>query len=291
MIDTPGIYYLSMEEYHSDPCVKPSLSRSSIKDLISRTPYHAWWNHPRLNPAFQPEDGNIKFDIGTASHSILLEGINNVAVIDAEDWRTKAAKEDRDMNRKKGKTPLLAHQFEEVKKCVLRVEEQIYGCPELGINNLMTDGDHEQSFFWTEGETWLRTRTDWISKDRKLILDCKFTEMSVNPSDLARYILNMGLEIQASLYQRGARNIFSISPQFVFVFAEVSEPYICSFVSLPPAFMALGENKVDWGIFKWRECMKKNEWMGYPNRVCYPDLPEWALVSWESKAMEMGVGK
>ena len=291
MIKEPGIYELSHEDYHSDPCILPSLSRSIIKDLIFRTPAHAHWNNPRLNPAYQPDDGNGKFDVGLASHSILLEGIDNVEVIDADDWRTKAAKEARDEARKIGKTPLLNHQFDEVKKCVVRVEEQIYGCKELGIKNLLTDGDHEQSFFWKEEETFFRTRTDWISKDRKLILDCKFTEMSVNPSDLARYILNMGLDIQAALYSRGAEKVNGIKPKFVFVFAEVAEPYICSFVSLPPEFMALGQSKVEYGIYLWRECMKNNEWPAYPNKVCYPDLPGYAMASWESKAGEIGVGK
>ena len=291
MIESPGIYDVPHDVYHADPCIVPSLSRGTIKTLINQTPAHARHNHPRLNPCYQPDDGNGKFDVGTASHSILLEGIDNVEVIEADDWRTKAAKEARDLARANGKTPLLEHQFEAVKKCVLRVEEQIYSCKELGISNLMADGDHEQSFFWQENSTWMRSRTDWMSKDRKLIIDLKFTEMSVNPSDLARHILSMGGDIQAAFYSRGAERITGIKPKFVFVYAEVREPFVCSFIGLPPEFLALGESKADYGIYLWRQCTTKNEWPAYPLRICYPDLPGYASAAWEIKAAEMGVGK
>jgi len=291
LIETPGAYDIPSEIYHLDPAPIPSLSRSTIKDLINRSAAHAAFNHPRLNPAYQPDDGGGKFDVGTASHSIILEGIDNVAVIEADDWRTKAAKEARDLARKEGKTPLLPYQFEEVKKCVSRVEEQIYGCPELGIKNLMEDGDPELSFFWKEEKTWLRSRLDWISTDRKLILDLKFTDMSVNPADLSRYILNMGLDIQNVLYCRAVEAVFGIKPKFVFVFAEVNEPYICSFIGLPPDFLALGQSKIEYGLYLWRECMKTGNWPAYPNRVAYVDLPGWAMAAWESKAAEIGEGK
>ena len=291
MIDTPGLYEISHDEYHADPAPVPSLSRSTIKELINHSAAHARFNHPRLNLAYQADDGGGKYDFGTASHSILLEGIDNVAVIEADDWKTKKAREDREEARKEGKIPLLPHQYEEVKKCVLRVEEQIIGCRELGINNFREDGYQELSFFWQEEETWLRSRTDWISKDQKLIIDCKFTDMSVNPADLSRYILNMGLDIQAALYSRGTEAIFKIKAKFVFVFCEISEPYICSFVSLPPEFMALGQSKVEYGIYLWRQCMKTDIWPAYPNRVAYVDLPAWALTAWESRAEEIGEGK
>jgi hypothetical protein len=291
MIESPGVYEISHDEYHSDPCIVPSLSRGTIKKLITQTPAHAAFTHPRLNPAYQPDNGAGKFDVGLASHSLLLEGIDNVEVIDFKDWKKDAAKEARESAREEGKVPLLTHQFEAVKKCVVRVEEQIYGCKELGIKSLMEDGDHEKSFFWTEEETFFRTRTDWISKDRNLILDCKFTEMSVNPADIARYIISMGLDIQSSLYSRGAEKVTGIKPKFVFIMAEVAPPYICSFISLPPEFMALGNSKVEYGIYLWRECMKKNEWPAYANRVHYPDLPGWAMAAWESKASEIGEGK
>ena len=292
MIDQTGIYELTHDEYHSDPAITPSLSRSTIKDLIFRTPAHAAFNHPRLNPAYQPDDGNGKFDVGLASHSILLEGIDNVEVIDAEDWRTKAAKEARDEARKIGKTPLLNHQFEEVKKSVVRVEEQIYGCKELGIKSLMADGDHEQSFIWEEEENvWCRCRPDWLSRDHKLILDVKFTDRDANPMSIDKHIVSMGYQIQDSFYSRGVKSIYGVDNKFIFIFAEVNEPYLCSFVGLSPQFKNMGQQQIEFGIFTWKQCLKNNEWPGYPQKVAWVDAPAWALAYWEQIGAEIGEGK
>lgn len=292
VIDKPGAYKISMEEYRRGGlCPKPTLSRSIIKDLIFRTPAHAFWNSPELNPDYQPDEGAGKFDIGNASHSILLEGIDNVVAIEADDWRTKAAKEARDQVRADGKIPLLAYQYEKVKICVQRAEMQIYGCPELGIKNLRQDGDSELSLFWKEEDTWLRARPDWCSKDRKLIIDLKFTEQSANPADLARNILSVGADIQSAFYVRGAEAVFGVNPHFVFIYVEIEKPYICSFVGLPPEWMDLGKNKVEFGLYAWRQCMATGFWPAYPNRVAYIDLPAWVVAAWESKSSEIGMGK
>ena len=68
-----GRHIISFEEYLADPCPIPSLSRSTIKDLVSKTPRHAFWNHPKLNKEFKPEESEKKFDIGTAAHSVFLQ--------------------------------------------------------------------------------------------------------------------------------------------------------------------------------------------------------------------------
>jgi hypothetical protein len=290
MISSPGVYKLSSEEYHADPCQDPSLSRSTIKDLLFESAARAAYNHPRLNPDYQ-EDQDIKFDLGTAAHALLLEGSDNAVVIDADDWRTKAAREERDLAKKEGKTPLLKYQYEKTLKMVAEVGLQIGNCKELGITNLLGQGDSELSYIWKEEETWLRVRPDWIAKDRKVILDVKFTGGSANPEDIARQVVNMGYDIQDSLYLRGVKAVDGTDPKFVFIFIETEEPYLCSFVGLPPEFLEMGKQKVEMGIFKWRECMKSEIWPGYPDKVCWVNAPAWALASWDGRSLEMGVGK
>jgi len=291
MINTPGIYKISSEEYHADPAPEPSLSRSVIKDLIFRSAAHAWFNHPRLNPNYKPEEGEKKFDIGDAGHSLLLEGIDSVAVIEADDWRTKDAKEQRENARKNGLTPLLRHQYDSALEMVLRAERQIENCKELGITNLREEGKSELSYFWQEDGIWLKIRPDWISKDHKIILDYKTTSTNVNPEDIARFIVSMAYDIQDALYTRGVRAIDGIDPKFIFMFQEIEEPYLCSFIGLPPDFMEMGKSKCDYGIFLWRECLSTNKWPGYPNRVCWVDRPEWAFAAWDRRAQNIGEGQ
>jgi hypothetical protein len=115
-IDKPGIYQISNEDYHADPCIVPSLSRGIIMDLLFKSPAHAYANHPRFTP--QEPDNDTKYSIGSVAHPLFLEGINNCVVIDADDWRKKETKEQRDLAYKEGKTPLLKNQYEEVLEMV-----------------------------------------------------------------------------------------------------------------------------------------------------------------------------
>ena len=104
MLSEPGFWEIDAEEYHSDPAPKPSLSQSIGKVLLERCPRSAWYAHPRLNPAFKPED-STKFDRGTVAHQLLIGKGRDFHIIDAPDYRTKAAQMERDMARAAGKTP------------------------------------------------------------------------------------------------------------------------------------------------------------------------------------------
>ena len=107
-----GIHTISAEEYHADPCESPSLSSSLASALLNQSPRHAWMQHPELNPDYRPEE-NSRFDLGSAAHALLLEGNQaKIAIIEADDWRTKKAKEERDTARENGLLPVLAkHDF------------------------------------------------------------------------------------------------------------------------------------------------------------------------------------
>jgi hypothetical protein len=287
MLDV-GIHKISNEEYYKDLCPEPSLSRSTIQELLFHSPAHAKFNHPRLNPGLVQEEAE-KFDIGSAAHSLLLEGIDNCVVIEADDWRKKEAREVRDQARTEGKFPLLKSQYDKTLKMVESAKEQIKGCKELGITDLLTEGDSELSYIWKEKSTFLRIRPDWIFKDRKLIIDYKTTGNSANPSEFSRSIVSNGYDIQAALYSRGVKAIEGIEPKFIFVVQEITEPYLCSFIGLPPEFLEMGKQKVDYGIFLWEQCMTSGIWTGYPQQVCWVDTPAWALSQWEQIAERIGI--
>ncbi len=284
-IDKAGIYKISNEEYHSgNLCSTPCLSRSVIKDLLYKSPAHAWHNNQDLNPNFKPDDHAGKFDVGTVSHDLLLEGLDCCSIINAEDWKSKVAKEAREIARLEGKTPLLKKQYDEALVMVKAAERQIYGCKELGISSLKADGDAELSYIWQEEGLWLKARPDFITTDRNILLDYKTTGTSANPSDIARHIISMGYDLQSYFYTRGVKAIEKTNPKLIFVFQEVSEPYLCSFIGLPPEFLEMAKSKVNFAIGLWRECLRMDTWPGYPNQVCYPDLPPWASASWETIA-------
>jgi hypothetical protein len=113
----PGIYTMPESQYHADPCLRPSLSNSIIKVLTTKSPRHAWFAHPRLNPQHQRNE-SAEFDVGRAGHAWLLEGRDICVVVDANDWRTKAAQAARDDAAQVGKVALLTRQYESLSAMV-----------------------------------------------------------------------------------------------------------------------------------------------------------------------------
>lgn len=276
-----GIHQLSAEDYHADSTGDvPSLSCSIAKILINQSPAHAWIAHPRLNPAYQDQESASRMDIGTAAHALLLEGKDSVVVCDFDDWRKKEAQVMRDEARAAGKIPLLAGQYADVQAMASIAQ---HDARHAGFN--MAAGKAEQTVIWQEGDTRIRTRPDWLSDDRKLILDYKTTALP-NPGAWMRAIPGNGYDVQDALYRRGVAAITGIEPEFVFMVQETTAPYPVYFVSLSAAYREIGHQKVEKALFMWQNCMKTGKWESYPQAVMEAEAPRWALAEAEEMAAE-----
>jgi hypothetical protein len=228
----------------------------------------------------------MQFDIGTAAHSIFLQGIDVAMVIDADDWRKKATQELRDEIRALGKIPLLTQQYEEINKMVNAAHFHLWNMElEHGKPSHLqiSDGQSELSYFWKEGDVWCRIRPDWLSKDRSLLLDYKTTALSADPENYNRIVINTGIDIQDSFYRRGISNIDQVEPDMIFMIQEIQEPYLCSFIRLDMMFQDMGAQKVNRGIKLWGECTKSGIWPGYSRGIYTLEPPGWAMANWEMK--------
>lgn len=284
----PGIHNISMEEYHQDPCPEPSLTRSAIKGLINDTPAKVWFNHPRLNKGCEPEKLKEVFDLGTAAHSIFLEGLDKCCVVDAQDWRTKDAKEQRDTARAGGLVPLLRHQYEEVLSMVMIAKFALAHNKNIPVIDIVEEGLSEVSVIWKEGKTWCRCRPDWYSEGTTII-DYKTTSVPGGPDQFNRAIIQNGLDIQESFYRRGIKKVTGIDANFIFMIQETFKPYACFFVALPPQFQDMGRQKVEAGIRQWEWCMSHDKWPGYSDQIYYPDPQPWAMAQWDEKRFGLEV--
>jgi hypothetical protein len=284
MIDKPGVYEISFEEYLADPCPEPSLSRSAISTLLSKSPRHAFHEHPRLNPAPVIEKEAAHFDIGTAAHSLFLQGTDVAEIITADDWKTKASREARDNARKNGKVPLLTIQAAAVMDMVEAAHTQLVDS-ELGL--LIKKQHTELTYIWKEEDSWCRIRPDFINKGQGIILDYKTTGISAKPETFFRGVIANGLDIQEAFYKRGVKAIDGIDYRFIFMVQEVTPPYLCSFIDLNPEFQNMGNQKVEKGIRKWKDCISSGIWPGYPTRVATIEAPAYAVAAWEFQSMMM----
>lgn len=273
-----SILAVSAQEYHADPCVTPSLSASIAHILCTGSPAHARMAHPRLNPDYRSKE-TAHFDLGTAAHALLLEGRDAVAVIDADDWRTKAAKEARDEAREAGKIPLLEAQFYDVRAMVGSAHEQLARFD--GIVPFFVDGKPEQPIAWQEkGGVRCRSLIDWLHDDYRTIDDYKTTSRSANPEQWTRSLFSFGGDIQAAFYRRGVKAVFGREPEFRFVVQETFPPYALSVIGVGPDVLLMADKKIDYALSVWKRCLEDDHWPGYPQRVCYAELPAWEEYRW-----------
>ena len=272
-----GIATIPAADYHADPCEKPSLSASIAHTLVARTPLHAWSAHPKLNPNWEPHD-DPKFDLGTVAHAMLLQGFDVAVQVLADDWRTKAAKEERDAIRAAGRTPLLSKDWDRCVQMVNAAWPQI-----LAVKApLLADGKPEQTLTWVEPNgAHCRARIDWLRDDRTGITDLKTTSRSANPEGWTRNTLyGIGADIQAAWYLRGVKAVTGVDAIFRWVIVETSPPYALSVVSPAPSVLALGNEKVEHAIRRWGECLESGVWPGYGTEVAYAELPAWEEARW-----------
>jgi hypothetical protein len=280
----PGIHDgIPAASYHADGFDPddPSLSASTINTLLTMSPAHARANHPRLNPDYQPKVED-KFDLGTACHSMLLEGISIVEVCDFPDWRTKAAKEARDLARMHGRVPLLTDQYASVLGMYEAVAAQI---AQLDVDPIpLTAGKPEQTMVWEEQGVLCRARIDWLHDDLTAIDDLKTTSRSAHPEAWTRTLFGIGCDVQAAFYLRGLKKLHPnamFSPTtWRWLVVETQPPYALSVVSPGPAVLELANMKIDAALQTWKQCLETDVWPAYPRQVCYAELPAWEEARW-----------
>jgi hypothetical protein len=276
---TPGIYTVDARTYHADALGEdaPMLSASIASILLRQSPMHAHAAHPKLGGF--PSEESETFDLGTAAHSLILEGSEDrYAIVDANDWRTNAAKDARDVARKAGKTPLLLKQVENVRGMARKVRSnlaQFQDDPQP-----LTNGKPEQTLIWCDGGVWCKARIDWLHDDLTCIDDLKTGAVSAKPDAWTRTIYGRGGDLQAAFYLRGLSTLTERNVSFRWIVAENSYPYATSVVSLSPEGFAHASDQVEQAIQLWRRCLTNDDWPGYPTRTCYVDPPGWALSQW-----------
>lgn len=275
---TPGYHVMTADKYHADPCVVPSLSSSIAETLLRESARKAWFSHPRLNPAFAQKE-EAKFDIGTAAHAMLLEGVNVIEMCDFDDWRTKDARAQRDAARYAGKIPLLKRHRDDVVAMVSAAEAFI---EHSEIAEYWKDGESEVTAICEEKGVWLRARLDRVTKNRRFIIDYKSTTDSA-PEPFQRLFIRMGYHIQESFYRRVVRNLGTVGPRFAFVAQSCEPPYECSLHGCDPALQEIADADVERAIELWRKCVTAKQWPSHGSRIHWALPPNYMMKEYEER--------
>lgn len=271
----PGIHHDVPEAvYHADPCEVPSLNNSTLKRLLGDSPRHAHAFHPRLGGRRQEE--REEFDFGKAVHALVLEQrVDSIVIVEAENFRTKAAQQERDAAYAEGKVPLLSRMWAGVQRTAEAIRAQL-DARDDAEHWRMHDARVEQTLVWQEaGGVWCRARLDVVKPS--VLWDLKTCE-SANPEAFARSVFRYGYHLQESFYRRGWRALGGEDLPFFFVAIEKGYPHAVAVYDVSPEAKAIADRQVQLGIDRWRWCLEHDEWPGYPPHVATVEAPSWLVA-------------
>ena len=264
-ITEPGIYdTLDEQTYHADPTGEGSLSYSGAKTLLDCPERYAWQLENRVE---KPE-----YDFGHVAHTLVLGSGVTPFVVDAPDWRTKAAQEARRAARAEGLAPILRSDFRKAVAMRKKIREHPVA------SRLFAAGRAEVSLFARDPETriMLRARADWLTtlpSGRPLIVDYKTLGQTAAPEKFGRDAWAYGYDVQDAFYRHVAEQAGLDDPAFVFVIQEKAAPYLVSVVELDDTARQIGAERARYARHLYLECRTRNEWPGYAPQIHRVSLP------------------
>lgn len=266
------VYNMPDNEYHS----RPELSSTEARLLLQSPAKYRW---RKDNPPLI--DDSPKFDIGKAVHAKVLGQGADVVVVNADDWRTKAAREAREDARAQGKAPLLTREFEAVNT----MAESVLAHPTARAL-LSQPGDSEVSLFANVDGVPCRARFDFLPRPagRRIVAADLKTTTDASPAAFEKSVATYGYDTQAAWYlDLHAAITGDDTAAFTFVAIEKEPPYLVAVYQLPTQWLEMGATKTIHARKLWTECTSTGVWPGYANEVRLLIPPTWAVYQHEEK--------
>jgi hypothetical protein len=273
----PGVYPdLPEVDYHAQT---HALSASGAKRLIAPG-CPALFKHWLDNP--QPPTDAMEF--GTATHTELFGVGQGYDVVDAKDWKSRAAQEKRTKIREAGLVPLLRKQHEQVTAMVAAVRAH----PTAGALLDGDSGNAEVSLFWADDDTGVlrRCRVDWLTQlanGRTVAVDYKTAE-SAAPERLPRSFDNFGYHLSAAWYLDGIRALHLDDNEpaaFLHIVQMKTPPYPVTVTELDANALRIGGLQGREAIEIFQRCTETGEWPAWSDEVVPLSLPRWTEREYE----------
>jgi hypothetical protein len=268
---------ISHDEYHFDPCARPSLSSSIAGIIVEKSPLHAWWAHPRLGGT--PGSSSQATERGSILHKLLLGRGQEIVTVAARDWRTDKAKAQREAIRADDKIPVLEDAMKEYERVAGIMRQRI---ADHGI--LFKRENTEVTIVWESEGVLCRGRFDHWTPEMFVIDDLKTCE-TAEPLRVGTSMVTYGADIQRAAYVDALETIF---PEAVgrasmrFIYAEVEAPWDVVVVDPPGTMRELGERKWKRAKERWGKCLaagtSEEHWPGYSRVPIRPEAPAWAIA-------------
>lgn len=281
----PGIYMLPAARYFADPVVRPSLNHSVLRLLLDKSAMHAKASHPRLSPEVAEKEPTAAMIAGTVLHRMILGRGETVQVIEADNYRTKDAREERDACFARGVIPILAHEFAELRTCADAALAQLRDDPEAAT--FFAPGRSEATAIARIGPVWTRCMIDRLpDAEGAPLWDLKTTIMSARPEDWERPLAKRHAT-QAAFYRLVAGLALKRPVgEMRFIVVERAPPYAVSIVALGETMEEAAMAEVRKGIEEWARCITLGRWPGYGQGVHRIEAPVHMLMKAEEAKLK-----
>lgn len=268
---TSRLLTCSLEQYRLDQVADvPTLNSHIAHEIITKSPLHAQMLHPKMGGI--SKDPNKAMDRGTLIHACLLHaGRAPVKIIEADNYRTKKAQEERDMARLAGELPMLEKDAEEIMNAAMILERKL-----RDDHGIVFNGRSEVPILWEQDGVLCRRCIDHLKPLD--ILELK-TTASANPDFCARQCVNLGYDIAAAA---SIEAMNALEPdnagrfRFRFVFVEPEPPFDVLVVPPSGSMLTLGSFRWSRALSMWKECLATGVWPGYISPLQL-EPPSWAL--------------
>lgn len=276
VITEPGIYDMEPENYHRDPVAGGSLSSSEARTILDCP---AKFNHARLEGV-----GEYKatFDMGSVAHRLVLGAGATIEVVDADDWRTKVARERQANARIEGRVPILRKHYVVAEAMAAAIRDH----PLAGQLLSPDYGTPEQAIVWDDHGVMRRALLDVCphgpaSSGRTIGVDYKTAE-DASRRAFERAAASYGYHCQDSWYSDAIAAAFDTRDvAFLFVVQEKSAPYLVNVVELDAEFRTIGADQNRRAIDTYVACKETGVWPGYGPDIELATPPRWLAYQHE----------
>lgn len=283
LICEPGVYDLSLDRYHQQPCAGPSISSSHLRRIEGESPAH-YWAHSPLNPNRVPEGDAEHFILGRAAHLLLLEGdegeFERRFVLRPEELAGSKWQGNRTVCRDwlaaaemAGKAVITSAQMDAIRG----VRDSLASHPV--VKDGLLNGAVEKTLAWQDAETgiWLLARPDVIPTDSNVLADLK-VQADAGPVAARRALADHGYHMQLALAEMGMKAVLGRDVELsVLVMVEKTPPFAVNVKPLDQEATYFGARQVRRALRKFTECLKTGVWPGYDDDGISAHLPKFYL--------------
>jgi len=240
---------------------KPYLTPSLARTLLAKSPAHARLACPFF-PEYAPRQPTAAMIEGTVVDEMIIGDPQRVVVVDAPDWRTKAAKDKRDDAIAAGKIAVLT---ETAARCAMLASRLRDALECNGVE--LTHCSLRHRLFWRSEDVDCSGEPDIVdhSYDPPVVIDIKTTTICPTADNWSRHVAGMGYDIQAATYCEAAA-----AGNFAWLVIETVPPYSVVMHIASAALLRVGRQQWDAAKKLWARCIAGNDFPGPEDGIIDP---------------------